>query len=59
VNSGYYAIWKRGGVEACRLMRFLVEPEADRVFWLHLITLLFVLSAERRQVCALTVLEKL
>ena len=40
VNGGDFAIRKGGGVEARRLMRVLVEPEADRVFWLHLRVLL-------------------
>src|ERR1700704_6406872 len=35
VNSGDFTIRKGGGVEARRLMRVLVEPEADRVLWLH------------------------
>src|SRR5207247_44165 len=35
VDSGHFAIRKRGGVEARRLMRVLVEPEADRVLWRH------------------------
>src|SRR5688572_9866837 len=35
VNSGHCTIRKGGSVEARRLMRVLVEPEADRVLWLH------------------------
>ena len=35
VNSGYFTIRKGDGVEARRLMRVFVEPEADRVFWFH------------------------
>src|SRR3982074_2433443 len=35
VNSGYFTVRKGGGVEARRLMRVLVETEADRVFWFH------------------------
>jgi hypothetical protein len=35
VNSGHFTIRKRGGVEARRLMRVLVEPETDRVLWCH------------------------
>ena len=40
VNSGHFTIRKSGGVEARRLMRVLVEPEADRVLWLHVRVLL-------------------
>src|SRR5262249_40552493 len=35
VNSGYLAIRKGGGVKARRVMRVLVEPEADRVLRIH------------------------
>src|SRR5258708_4941739 len=42
VNSGHFAIRKGGGVEARRLMRVLVEPEADRVLWLHFRVLLML-----------------
>jgi hypothetical protein len=35
VNSGHFAVRKGGGVEARRLMRVLVEPEADPILWLH------------------------
>src|SRR4029453_16435255 len=40
VNSGHFAVWKSGGVEARRLLCVLVEPEADRVLWLHVRVLL-------------------
>src|SRR5438034_2086938 len=40
VNSGHFTIRKGGGVEARRLMRVLVEPEANRVLWLHVRVLL-------------------
>src|SRR4029077_10302052 len=40
VNSGHFTIRKGGGVEARRLVRVLVEPEADRVLWLHVRVLL-------------------
>ena len=36
VNSGHLTVREGGGVEARRLVRVLVEPEADRVLWLHL-----------------------
>lgn len=36
VNCGYLAIRKSGRIEERRLMRVLVEPEADRVLWLHI-----------------------
>jgi hypothetical protein len=42
VNSGHFTIRKARGVEARRLMRILVEPEADRVLWLHTGVLLVV-----------------
>src|SRR4029079_12404353 len=35
VNRGHLAIRKSGSVEARCLMRVSVEPQADRVFWLH------------------------
>ena len=35
VNSGYLTIRKRGDVEARRILPVLIEPEADRVLWLH------------------------
>src|SRR5207244_10651953 len=41
VNGGHFGIRKGGGVEACRLMRVLVEPEADRVLWFHVACSLF------------------
>src|SRR4029077_9335036 len=39
-NSGHFTVRKGAGVEARRLIRVLVEPEADRVLWLHLRMLL-------------------
>src|SRR6185369_16990227 len=35
VNSGYFTIRKGRGVKARRLKRIFVEPETDRVLWLH------------------------
>src|SRR5687768_2230114 len=35
VNSGHFTIRKSSGVEARRVLRVLVEPETDRVLWLH------------------------
>src|SRR5207248_6453099 len=35
VNSGHFAVRKGGGVEARRLNRVFVEPETNRVLWLH------------------------
>src|SRR6187402_2224607 len=35
VNSRHLAVRKRRGIEARRLVRVLVEPEADRVGWRH------------------------
>src|SRR5688572_30484169 len=35
VNRADFTVRKRGGVEASRLLRILVEPEANRVLWLH------------------------
>src|SRR4029077_16228513 len=40
VNRGYFTIRKGGGVEARRFMRVFVEPEADRILWLHVRVLL-------------------
>jgi hypothetical protein len=40
VNRGHFAIRKGVGVEARRLMRVLVEPEADRILGLHVCVLL-------------------
>src|SRR5260221_8707741 len=40
VNSGYFTIRKGDGVEARRLMRVFIEPEEDRVLWLHVRVLL-------------------
>src|SRR5258708_6927940 len=45
VNSGYFTVRKGGGVEAGRLMRVLVEPEADGVLWLHVRVLLVPIRA--------------
>ena len=38
--SSYFAIGEGGRVEACRLLRVLVEPEADRILWLHIVVVL-------------------
>src|ERR1035438_5288324 len=51
VNSGYFTIRKGDGVEARRRMRVLVEPEADRVLWLHVRVLLVLDQGERRGLC--------
>src|SRR5262249_46066859 len=51
VNAGYFTIRKGGGVEARRLMRVFVEPEADRVLWLHVPVLLVFDQGERRGLC--------
>src|SRR4029453_18515497 len=48
VNGGHFTIRKGGGVEARRLMSVLVEPEADRVLWLHVRVLLVLHQGERR-----------
>ncbi len=48
VNSGYFTIRKGDCVEARRLMRVFVEPEADRVLWLHVRVLLLLDQGERR-----------
>ena len=48
MNSGYFTIRKGGGVEARRLMRVFVEPEADRVLWLHVGVLLVLDEGGRR-----------
>src|SRR5262249_20069731 len=45
VNGGHFTIRKGGGVEARRLMRILVEPEADGVLWLHIRVLLVLIRA--------------
>src|SRR5204863_5417493 len=42
VNSDHFAIRKGGGIEARRRMSVLVEPEADRILWLHVFVLLVV-----------------
>src|SRR3979411_2378461 len=51
VNRGYFTIRKGGGVEARRLMRVFVEPEADRVLWLHVRMLLVLDQGEGRGLC--------
>src|SRR5436309_4101588 len=51
VNSGYFTIGKDDGVETRRLMRVLVEPEADRILWLHVRVLLVLDQGERRGLC--------
>ena len=48
VNGGHFTVRKGGSVEARRLMRVLVEPEADRVLWLHVRVLLVPDQDERR-----------
>src|SRR5262245_27779419 len=48
VNSGYFTVREGGGVEARRLKRVLVEPEADRVLWLHVSILLVIGQGERQ-----------
>jgi hypothetical protein len=48
VNGGNFTIRKVGGVEARRLMRFFVEPEADRVLVLHVRVLRVPDQGERR-----------
>ena len=42
VNSGHFTFRKGSGVKARRVMRVFIEPEADRVLWLH-IRVLYVL----------------
>src|SRR5262249_16191061 len=39
-TSRYFPVRKSEGVEARRLMRVLVKPEADRVLWFHVRVLL-------------------
>src|ERR1700736_1717355 len=51
VNSGYFTIRKGDRVEARRLMRILVEPEANRVLWLHVRVLLVLDQGEGRGLC--------
>src|SRR3984957_20442549 len=51
VNSGYFTIRKGDGVEARRLMRVFVEPEADGVLWLHVGMLLVIDRGEGRPSC--------
>lgn len=48
VNGGYFTVRKGGGVEARRLMRVFVEPETDRVLWLHIRLLRVLDQGERR-----------
>src|SRR5207248_10887175 len=36
VNRGHFTVRKGGGVEARRLDRVFVEPETNRVLWLHI-----------------------
>ena len=38
VNGGHFAVREGGGVKARRLLRVLVEPEADGVLWLHVVS---------------------
>src|SRR3982074_1998693 len=45
VNCGYFTIREGDGVEASRLMRVLVEPEADSVLWLRVRVLLCSIGA--------------
>ena len=40
VNASHFAIRKRGGVEACRLVRVFVEPQTDCVLRRHVHVLL-------------------
>src|SRR5262249_14468559 len=49
VNSCHFTIRKRRGVEARSVMRVFVEPEADRVLWLHVRVLLVLNQGECRQ----------
>src|SRR5713101_1026392 len=51
VNGGNFTIRKGDGIEARRLMRVFVEPEADRVLWLHVRVLLVLDQGERRGLC--------
>ena len=48
MNRDYFTIRKGGGVEARRLRRVFVEPEADRVLWPHVRVLLVHDQGERR-----------
>src|SRR5262249_29201270 len=47
VNSSHFTVRKRAGVEACRLQRVLVEPEADCVLGLHVRVSLCSIRAQR------------
>jgi len=49
MNSGYFTIRKGGGVEARRLMRVLVEPEADRILWRQVRVLLMLEEGRTRR----------
>jgi hypothetical protein len=51
VNCGYFTILKGDGVEARRLMRVFVEPEADRTLWLNVRVLLVLDQGEGRGLC--------
>ncbi len=51
VNGGYFTIRKGDGVEARRLVCVFVEPEADRVLWLH-VRVLLVLDQPKAAVFA-------
>src|SRR5262249_52355276 len=39
VNSRHFTIRKGGGVKARRVLCVLVEPQADRILWLHILVL--------------------
>src|SRR5258708_27194704 len=45
VNSGYFTIRKGDRIETRSLMRVFIEPEADRVLWLHVHVLLVSIRA--------------
>ncbi len=51
MNVGYLTLRKGGGIEARRLMSVFVEPEADRVLWLHFRVLRVLDEGERRGLC--------
>ncbi len=48
VHGGHVTVRKRGGVEARRFMRVLVEPEADGVLWRHVRVLLVLVPRTPR-----------
>src|SRR5262249_36339550 len=48
VKRGYFPIRTGDCVEVRRLMRVFVEPEANRVLWLHVRVLLVLDQGERR-----------